>query len=159
MVRHPGHLVEHIKGMEKPYWGEQVRTTVLLEKGLMAKAKELFPGQVSMLVNNFLKEVIKGKPRIIFDMQFPRDPRVEETNPFMRPSLIVQCEKNGRPIAKYETAFQAFMATGISSYNIHNAVEGKTKQAGGFRWVYEEKATGWDQLPELSVTESTSSDQ
>ena len=148
-----GHSVRMIGGaqveFEDPVW-----IMVKVDRKVKEKVRELFPKQLYRLINILLKEVIKMQPRIILDMNFPRDPRVEnsEGNPFQMPSRIIQCEKSGLEVMKYRSFYDAHLATGISPFLIRDRCEGKGQFAGGFRWKYEDQQVPWAASPEESTT-------
>jgi hypothetical protein len=134
---------------EDPVW-----MMIQIDRKVRDKINEIFPKQKGRLINIFLKEVCKMQPRIIMDLNFPRDPRVENSdgNPFQMPSRIIQCEKSGLEMMKYRTFYDAHLATGISPAMIRKVCEGKGHFAGGFRWKYEDSPPAWAASLEESTT-------
>jgi hypothetical protein len=139
----PGHSLLARQG-RPPEWNDPVRTTIYLEREVIEGAKKLFPGQVSMLCNLFLVEVIKKRPRVIFDTPFPRAQEVG--NPFQKPSLILQCHRrNGTVLRKFDTVFAAHAATGVPPSLITRTCNGLQKTAGKFQWRYDDEIVPWVQ--------------
>ena len=51
---------------------------------------------------------------------------------------VIQYDKNGNFVARYDTAAEASQKTGVARSGICCCVKGKTKTAGGYMWRYQE---------------------
>lgn len=51
------------------------------------------------------------------------------------PGHVVQKDKAGKMINVFDTVKEAAQVTGVSESNICHCIAGKTKLAGGFKWV------------------------
>lgn len=60
-------------------------------------------------------------------------------NPTSKP--IIQYTLSGEKLAEFESGCDAARQLGINQGNINNALKGRIKTAGGFKWVYKNNIT------------------
>ena len=81
------------------------------------------------------KLLTSGGYQWMFKEKFVSQGSTKYSNPIVKP--VIQLDKNGEFIARYNSIVRASATTNINKCNISDCCRGELKSAGGFQWIFE----------------------